>query len=286
MLCVKGTTKVLGIIGNPIEHSRSPAMQNAALSACGLDYIYIPFKVAPTQLPNAIAGLRALNVAGFNVTIPHKEEIIKYLDGLDNTAEAAGAVNTVVNNEGQLIGHNTDGDGLLKSLKEDLNFKPGNGTTIIVGAGGAARGAVAALCRGGASRIIIMNRNHARAQALVQSLGERYCKTKLLAISDASDLTTYLDSASLVINTTSLGMKNEKISFFNVSQLPVNSMIYDMVYSPPVTPFLNEAKQLGLRCANGLGMLAAQGEFSFQLWTGVMPPPGIMKGALEALISP
>ncbi|HEY3307339.1 MAG TPA: shikimate dehydrogenase [Desulfuromonadaceae bacterium] len=283
---IKGTTKVLAIIGHPVEHSCSPAMQNAALLACGLDYIYVPFKVEPEHLAQAVSGLRSLGVVGFNVTIPHKVAIMAHLDGFDESAEAAGAVNTVINRDGHLIGYNTDGDGVVKSLREDLGFIPGEGTTIVVvGAGGAARGAVAAFCRKGTGTIIIVNRSQEKAQALARSMGERYCNTKLFSVSDPSELRTCFGSTSLIINTTSLGMNNEEIPYFKLSDVPDNTMVYDMVYSPPVTPFLRDAEQRALRCANGLGMLAAQGELSFRLWTGVEPPPGIMKSVLEAVIS-
>lgn len=283
---IKGTTKILAIIGHPVEHSCSPVMQNDALSVCGLDYVYIPFAVEPEHLGQAVCGLRALGVVGFNVTIPHKVSVMAHLDDFDESAQSAGAVNTVVNREGRLIGYNTDGDGVVKSLKEDLGFIPGEDSTIVVlGAGGAARGAVAAFCRKGAGTIIIVNRDQEKAQALASFMGERFPATKLLSVWEPSELRTCFASTSLIINTTSLGMKNEQIPYLRLADVPVDSVAYDMVYSPPVTPFLRDAEQRGLKCANGLGMLAGQGEISFRLWTGIEPPPGIMRRALETLIS-
>lgn len=283
---LNGMTRVLAIIGHPVEHSRSPAMQNAALEACGLDYVYVPFGVPPERLAAAISGLRALGVAGFNVTIPHKVAVMAHLDGLDESAEAAGAVNTVCNDKGRLIGYNTDGDGLVKSLAEELFFSPGNGIIVIVGAGGAARGAIAALCRAGASRIVIINRGRERACELAQSLGQRYAGTEIIPAGDGTELKPYLKETALLVNATSLGMNDESIPFLTLSDLPAGAAVYDMVYTPPVTPLLREAAAAGLKHANGLSMLVAQGELAFRIWTGRVAPAGIMKGALLGVCTP
>ncbi|MBI2354976.1 MAG: shikimate dehydrogenase [Deltaproteobacteria bacterium] len=280
---LNGSTKVLAIIGHPVEHSRSPAMQNAALAACGLDYVYVPFGVPPERLAAAVSGLRALGVAGFNVTIPHKIAVMAHLDLLDESAEAAGAVNTVLNDAGRLIGYNTDGEGLVRSLAEDLGVLPGNGTIVIVGAGGAARGAIAALCRAGAGRIVVVNRGRERALELAQSMARRYGATEIIPTADAAELRPWLGDTALLVNTTSLGMQHEAIPFLRVEELPRTAAVYDMVYAPPVTPLLRGATACGLNCANGLGMLAAQGELAFRIWTGALPPAGVMRGVLAAV---
>jgi len=280
MLQLNGKTKVLAIIGHPVEHSRSPAMQNAALQACGLDYVYVPFSVPPECLAEAVSGLRALGVAGFSVTIPHKIAVMAHLDGLDDSAGEAGAVNTVLNDAGRLIGYNTDGDGLVRSLADDLGFVPGNGTIVVVGAGGAARGAIAALCRAGAGRIVVVNRGRERAEEIARAMERLHGDTEIIPTSDPAELKPWMGETSLLINTTSLGMNNETIPFLELADLPGTAAVYDMVYSPPVTPLLGEAARLGLRCANGLGMLAAQGELAFLIWTGMLPPSGVMKDAL------
>jgi len=280
-LQVSGTTKILAIIGHPVEHSRSPAMQNAALAACGMEYVYVPFGVPPERLAEAVAGLRALGVAGFNVTIPHKVSVMAYLDRLDESAEAAGAVNTVLNDRGTLIGYNTDGDGLVQSLGEELGFRPGSGTIVIAGAGGAARGAVAALCRAGAGRIVIVNRTIERARELARTLGERYNGTEIIPVGGGAEVRPYLGETALFVNTTSLGMDHETIPFLSVADLPPTAAVYDMVYAPLVTPLLREAAARGLQHANGLGMLAAQGELAFRIWTGRTAPRGVMKGVLS-----
>lgn len=283
MTQLTGRTKVLGIIGHPVGHSLSPAMQNAALRACGLDYVYVPFDVEPKRLGCAIDGLRALGVSGFNVTIPHKVEILKYMDALDESAETAGAVNTVRNDEGKLIGYNTDGDGFVCSLREDLEFSPGAGLIVLAGAGGAARGSLAALCRAGAKRVVIVNRTPEKARSLSLYMNEHYSGTEIIPVGLTEEIRLYLREATLFVNTTSIGMQDESIPFVSIADMAENAKVYDMVYSPPVTPLLRDAAGHGLLCANGLGMLAFQGELAFRIWTGVAPPMGVMKGALATI---
>ncbi len=280
---LNGTTRILGIIGHPVRQSLSPLMQNAALHACGLDYVYVPFEVFPEALGAAVRGLKALGVAGFNVTIPHKVRVMQYLDELDTSAEAAGAVNTVKNDAGRLIGYNTDGDGLIRSLVMESGFNPHGASVALVGAGGAARGAVAALCRAGVKRIMIANRSTGKAAELVSLMAQHFPDTDLALAESFEELEGGLTQVDLLVNTTSLGMNDDAVPCLSLENLPQGAMVYDMVYAPPVTPLLIEAQRLGLRHANGLGMLAAQGELGFTIWTGRIPPSGLMKRVLEGL---
>ena len=280
---LQGTTKVLGIIGHPVRHTLSPLMQNAAIQACGLDYVYVPFEVSPADVGAAMAGLKALGVVGINVTIPFKTAVMPYLDDLADCAVAAGAVNTVKNDSGRLIGYNTDGDGLVRSLINDLDFVPQNSTIAVIGAGGAARGAIAALCRSGAKRIVIANRSQNRAMELASVMSARFSDTELSIVSGYEDLHGILPNVDLLLNTTSLGMNHEKIPFLRLNTLPRTAKVYDMVYAPRVTPLLSETYGVGLRGANGLGMLVAQGELAFTIWTGENSPSGVMKSALDAI---
>jgi shikimate dehydrogenase len=280
---LSGSSGVFGIIGHPVRHSLSPAMQNAALQACGIDGVFVPFDVQPERLGEAITGLRALGVRGVNVTIPHKTCVVPYLDRLDESAEAAGAVNAISNEEGRLVGYNTDGDGLVRSLDEEFAFTPENSTVVIIGAGGAARGAVAAICRAGARRITIANRSRDRAKALVTAMEARYPDTVLAVAGYGEQAPPIFQDADLVVNSTSLGMHGEVIAGLDLESFNCNAVVYDMVYAPPVSPLLREAGRLGLRHANGLGMLAAQGELAFRIWTGMLPPPGLMKRVLAGI---
>lgn len=284
MPTVDGKTGVVGIIGNPIRHSLSPLMQNAAFVAGQLDYVYVPFAVTPENLEQAVIGLKALGVCGFNVTIPHKTAIIPFLDRLDESADAAGAVNTVHVCGSTLIGYNTDGAGLVDSLSTDLEFSPGAEQILIVGAGGAARGAIAALCRFGAKKILIFNRSIENARAVMLDMNLRYPETKISVVLQNQLSREELGSTSLLLNTTSLGMNGERLENINLAYLPKYAKIYDMVYSNSGTPLVKEASAFGLRAVNGLGMLVAQGERAFEIWTGVKPPEGVMMRALAPLL--
>lgn len=284
--CITGKTGVYGIIGFPVSHSLSPVMQNAALQATDSDSVYVPFAVVPDQLAAAITGLRALQVRGFNVTIPHKTAIMPLLDELAPSAVLAGAVNTVVNQGGCLIGHNTDGDGLVVSLKDDLDCMVAGVRVVLIGAGGAARGALAALCRGGVRSVTVANRTLTAADALVASFAADFQETVLQACGFDQSLASVLPQTDLVINATSLGMAGEKIEGLPLALLPDHAKVYDMVYSVPQTRLLHEACSRGLKTANGLGMLVAQGELAFFQWHGRAPAAGIMRNALESFCSP
>ena len=230
---ILGSTKILGIIGQPVSHSLSPLMQNAALKACGIDAVYVPFAVLHDDLGAAVAGLRALAVTGFNVTIPYKTAIIPFLDELDASAEVAGAVNTVKNDNSRLIGYNTDGDGLVRSLAVDLDFVPSGSTVVIIGSGGAARGAIAALCRSGVKKICVINRTYEKALHLVSSLSQLFPRTEFMLLAGYQGLSDVLKESDALINTTSLGMKNDHIPCLSLDAMPKSGKIYDMVYSPP-----------------------------------------------------
>lgn len=281
---ITGKTVLYGIIGWPIKHSLSPLMQNKAFIKAGIDAVYVPFAVQPVDLPTAVNGMRSLSVAGFNVTIPHKTAIVPLLDTLDESARLAGAVNVVKNHNGKLIGFNTDGDGLVRSLEHDLGCHPGGRRVLLIGAGGAARGAVAALCKAGAAEICIMNRTTEKALELINASIAIAAKTRLILFDADQADNLFWSRQELVINSTSLGMNNEEISGLQVEALPATATVYDMVYAPPKTVLLEMAEKQGLKIANGLGMLAAQGELAFQIWTGVLPEAGLMLKTLTKYI--
>lgn len=258
-------------------------MQNAALSAALLDFVYVPFAVTPENLERAVTGLKSLGVRGFNVTIPHKTAIIPLLDRLDPSASAAGAVNTVVRRGTDFVGYNTDGAGLIASLYADLDFTPGDDQILVVGAGGAARGAIHALCRAGASRILICNRSRDNALAITLEMRSRFPGTRIDVTGQQEISSEDLAATSLLVNCTSLGMNGERIACINLAHLPNHARVYDMVYSHAGTLLVKEAESFGLAASNGLGMLIAQGELAFELWTGQKPPEGVMKRALDSI---
>lgn len=275
---ISGKTRVLGIVGWPVGHSLSPVMHNAAIAALGIDYVYVPFPVEPEHLGQAVEGLRRLGVRGFNVTIPHKTAIIPFLDRVSREAELCGAVNTVRQEGELLVGHNTDGTGLLASLREDLGFDPRGSSILVLGAGGAALGAVAALAGAGASRIVVANRTAERGAALVERFRPVFGAVEFLLSSlRPGELAEHVNTADLLLNTTSVGMNGTSFEDLPLAGMRPYGRVYDMVYAPTETPLLAEARKLGLKCANGLGMLASQGEAAFSLWTGIEPPDGHMK---------
>ena len=278
---VSGKTKVVGIIGSPVSHSLSPIMHNAAFAALGLDWVYVPFPVACAELPAAVAGLRALGVVGFNVTIPHKVAVLPLLDRISPEAELIGAVNTVLIEEGRLTGFNTDGIGLLAALSAKLGFAPAGRSVLLLGAGGAARSALAALAGAGAARLTLANRSPEKGRDLVRLLAGRQTGTELSAVSlERLAEPEFLQGFDLIVNTTSVGMAGDAFAGLELSGLKPGLAVYDMVYAPPLTPLLARARALGIPAANGLGMLVAQGEAAFAIWTGEAAPAGVMERAL------
>ncbi|MFQ3548588.1 MAG: shikimate dehydrogenase [Armatimonadota bacterium] len=278
-MIITGKTKVLGVFGHPIAHSVSPAMHNAAIKALGLDYIYVPFHVLPELLESAVTGTRALNISGFNVTIPHKENVIKYLDDISKTAERIRSVNTVVNKDNKLYGHSTDGEGFIRSLEASFGNIIGCKTAIL-GAGGSARAVGYALADANCS-IVFFNRTVKRAVELADELNNYYSRKVASALSLSDDLLSEsLKDIDLIVNTTSVGMSPDNDGI-PISPLFLGSdhMVYDLVYNPLQTRLVFEALEKGARAANGLGMLVYQGAVAFEMWTGKPAPVDVMYAA-------
>jgi shikimate dehydrogenase len=275
-------TKVAGLMGFPVEHSLSPAMQNAAFAVCGLNRVYLAFAVPERSLAAAVAGVRALGFAGINVTVPHKEKIMPLLDSLDPLAARIGAVNTVVNEGGRLKGYNTDACGFLFSLQEE-GFVPSGKKAVILGAGGAARAVAFALSEAGLEGLVIANRRPERAARLAAAIkGTR----KGLAIKGIAlapqELGPALQDADLLVQTTSVGMypQTDASPMEDFSCLRPGLWVYDLVYNPRQTKLLSAARAAGCRTLDGLGMLVHQGAAAFRFWTGLEPPLEAMRRAV------
>jgi shikimate dehydrogenase len=273
---ISGKTKVCALIGDPVEHTVSPAMHNAAFQELGLDYIYVAFKVKPEELPQAVAGLKALNITGFNVTIPHKVVIIPLLDSLDPLAEKVGAVNTVINDDGKLKGYNTDAEGFYRALTEH-GFNPKNKKVVVLGAGGASRAITYILAKNGAS-LTILNRQQELdwAEDIAGLLREDFRKE--VKVLELGDLAKALPSADLLINATSVGMSPSA----NVSPVPAKllaglPLVFDIVYNPIKTKLLQDAAVAGVKTISGVDMLAWQGALAFEKWTGRTAPINLMR---------
>ncbi|RJX16122.1 shikimate dehydrogenase [Candidatus Bathyarchaeota archaeon] len=278
-----GETKIYGVIGDPIGHSLSPTIHNVAFRKLGLNAIYLAFQVKSENLVRAVEGFKALNIQGFNVTIPHKTSIMSLLDKVDPLAEKIGAVNTVKNVDGKLFGYNTDGLGALQALKKS-KVKLDNKKIVLIGAGGAGK-ALAFTFANYAKEMVILNRTEEKAVKLSKTISENFSlQVKGLKLTQ-ENLKNELKNADLLVNATSLGM------YPNVDETPVdknlinqNLVVFDVVYNPLKTRFLKEAEEKGAKIVNGLSMLIYQAVEAFKIWTGLNPPVKTMfKVALKEL---
>ena len=277
---IDSQSQLYGIFGNPVEHSLSPILHNAAFKRLGLNASYHAFKIAPDALGLAFEGMRALGIRGVNVTIPFKEDALNFIDDIpEDLDRLTGALNTVFLKDGRLLGYNTDGPGLLGALREELSFNPSGKDILLLGSGGAARGALFALAHAGADRILIHNRTHDRAHGLAEYAAQYFSETEIVAVPSSLDISS--KRLDLVVNATSCGMRgNEELPLeWNLLKKPAAA--YDLVYTPKETPWLREAKKLGIPCANGLGMLIQQAAISFGVWTG--KKEGVREAMREAV---
>ncbi|HUW64600.1 MAG TPA: shikimate dehydrogenase [Spirochaetia bacterium] len=285
---ISGKTRLAGLFGYPVGHTLSPAMHNAAFACLGLDWVYLPFAVPPANLAEGIAGVRALNLAGVNLTVPHKETVLPLLDNLAPGARAIGAVNTVVNRDGVLTGHNTDADGFLRALQEEAGFHPRGRTVLILGAGGAARAVAVGCALAGAREIWVANRTLDRGAALAAHVdGLAGVRARGICWTGAPDLEPVVDRADLVVQATSQGMypRSGESPAFPFAALRRGTYVTDVVYNPAETAFLSAARQCGAQVLGGLEMLLYQGAMAFSLWTGHPAPVGVMRAALAEGLS-
>lgn len=281
-MVIKGSTKVVGLIGEPVEHSFSPPMHNEAFKTLGLDYVYAPFNVSPDNLKSAIEGANSLNIQGLNVTIPHKINIIKYLNELDPIAELIGAVNTI--DFKNLKGYNTDGIGCIRAIEEVTKIKDKN--IVVAGAGGAARAIVFYLAKYGAEEVNILNRNLKKAENLANDLLASNLISNVNS-SDISEISKFISDADILIDTTPIGMHP------NVSDEPIvkaadiheELVVNDIVYNPNETVLLKEAIKANAKVVYGIKMLLYQGAESFKIWTGREAPIDVMEAKLKETLN-
>ncbi len=267
----------LGVIGDPIAHSKSPVMHEAALRESGIAGEYSALHIKPDQLADLIAAVREEAYRGINVTIPHKENVMRHLDELSEDARRIGAVNTIINEGGRLIGRNTDGIGYVRSLKEEAAAELEGRRIVVIGAGGAARGIIYALAAEAPERIVLLNRTTERAEALAREWSD----LADIAALPADRAAEALRSADIVINTTSVGMHPQ------VDAVPIDpallrggEIVSDLIYNPLETKLLRLAREKGCRVHGGLGMFVYQGAYAFEYWTGVPAPIEAMRAAV------
>jgi shikimate dehydrogenase len=272
---INAATRLCAVFGSPIRHSASPAMHNAAFAALGLNWRYLACEVDPKNLRAAIAGAKAMNFAGVNLTVPHKLLAVDMVDALDASAKKWGAVNTILFNEKGATGFNTDADAIVTSLREDLKVELRGAKVLLLGAGGAGRTAALKLAAENVAELFLVNRTQSKAEELAGEIKKQFPGVKVTVGYPKA-------AADLVLNATSLGLKPEDASPLDEKQFSLKQAraVYDMIYRPAETALLAAAKKSGCQTANGLGMLLHQGAKAFEIWTGKPAPLDVMRRAL------
>lgn len=272
---------ICGIFGFPISHSASPAMHHAAFKHLGMEGIYLALEILPHHLRKAVEAIRALDLTGVNVTVPYKEKVLPWLDELSPEAEIIGAVNTIKNQDGKLVGFNTDGQGFEQALKESWGRSLNGARLVLVGAGGAARAVAVQAGLSGVRRLVIMNRNQTRLKNLIRHLKAHFPKMELVGYPWGYEGTrAEICSCDCLVNATSLGMDRDDPMPVPLGGLDSKTYVYDLIYNPIRTRWVREALGRGGRASGGLGMLLYQGALSFRIWTGRKPPLEVMRKAL------
>lgn len=274
-LPISARTRVVGIIGDPVDHSRSPAMHNAAFAALGLDWVYVPFPVVAADVREAVRAVRALGLAGVNVTVPHKEAVVPYLDALSPLARQVGAVNTIVNRAGRLYGDNTDVSGFLRALRQRTPVRRRH--AVVIGAGGSARAVLAGLARAHIGRVTLANRTPARARALARRFRDIAAITAVGL--EVLDDPARLADAAVIVNTASVGLRSGPFPPLAYTATPRDCLFFDLLYGCE-TEFLHHARRARRPALDGSEMLVQQGASAFTLWTRRRAPIPVMRAAI------
>ena len=282
---ITGKTRMGGFMASPASHSISPLMYNTAFEALGIDYVYLAFDINQDQLATGIETIRTMNWFGANVSMPNKIKVIEYLDGLSEGAALIGAVNTIVQEDGQLIGHNTDGIGFCNHLRTE-GVVIEDTTMTLLGAGGAAAAMVCQAALEGMKAIHIFNRKGANFDAMEEKIQEitaqTQCQVTIHELSDTQVLAQALAASNLLTNATSVGMKAVESPLADLTLLRPDLIVYDAIYHPKETLLLKSAKAVGAQAINGLGMLLYQGAAAFKLYTGQEMPIALIQEVIEA----
>lgn len=277
-------TKLVVLLGNPLGHTLSPVMHNRLFEKLDLDYLYLPVEVSAEDLETVFSGLKKMNVAGFNVTIPHKIAIMDKLDELDPLAEVIGAVNTICIKEGRSIGYNTDGEGFVKHLETTLNTSTSNKKIFIIGCGGASRGIAMTMASRGAAKIYLCNRTVSKAEALAGEINSKIQPCAEVIPQTTAEMKRALAECHILVNTTSLGMHPHEDNIpMDEGLLRKDLAVADIIYNPLMTRLLTSAQQVGCPIVKGHGMLVHQGALGFKIWTGVEPIVEEMFAVIDAL---
>jgi shikimate dehydrogenase len=278
MMTISGKTRVYGVIGDPIEHTLSPTIHNAAFNHLKLDFVFLAFSVKAAELENAIQGMRGLGVHGLNVTMPHKSTVIAYLDEVDSTVKVLGSANTILNKDGKLFGFSTDGAGALKALREN-GIELSDKKVLLLGAGGAAKAVAFSLVKE-VGELVVLNRAAEKAKNIAEALGRTFNKKVVGCALSPDVLAENLRDSDVLINATSVGMHPEVDQSIVPSRLLRSDLtVMDIVYNPVETKLAKDAKTAGAKVISGLEMLIYQGAASFEIWTGHSAPIEVMRRA-------
>lgn len=283
-IAISGYTRLVGFLASPAKHSISPKMHNLAFKETNTDAVYLAFDVSKAELENGIQAIRTFDMLGANVSMPHKIAAVSYMDELTEAAELIGAINTIIHRDGKLIGHNTDGVGFCESLRENQVAISGE-TMTLLGAGGAATAMICQAALDGMQTIHVFSRKSPRYERMKEKIKEITAKTNcmitLTELSDQNKLATALKESSLLVNATSVGMSDDTSPLYNATLLRNDLTVYDAIYNPRETHLLKQAKAVGAKTINGLGMLVYQGAEAFECWTGKKMPVDIIKPVIE-----
>jgi shikimate dehydrogenase len=275
---IKGTTKLVGLIGWPVDHSLSPQMHNAAFADKGLDFCYVAFPVMPASLKEAVRGLRALGMVGANVTIPHKEKVLAYLDEASAEAQAIGAVNTILIDENRLFGYNTDAMGFLTSLEQEANVRLEGKHVVVIGAGGAGRAMSVGAAFSRVRQVTLCDIVLDKAERLAATIRAVRPEVKTAAMEPTSEqFAKSVKGADIVVNATPLGMRSDDPLPLDPDHLSKETFVFDAIYIPAETQLLKAAREKGCRTLSGIGMLVHQGAAAFKIWTAVEPNIALMR---------
>jgi len=276
---IDGSTRLVGIVGNPLDHTLSPTIHNAAFDYLGLNWCYVPLQVEEGALSEALEGIKALRFAGVNVTMPFKTEVLPLLDEVAMFAESVGAVNTILVDKGKLIGYNTDGRGFYTALTRDLDYDVKGRRVLVLGAGGASRSVTVSLALGGCAAIVIVNRSPDRSEQLAQIIQKSAPDIEVSCLSPEDNYDIVVAESDLIINATPLTTFSGTLRV-PVSLLNKNQLVCDLNYSLYQPPLLQEAEARGAQVMDGKGMLLYQAAAAFEIWTGLEAPVEVMRVAL------
>jgi shikimate dehydrogenase len=283
MVWPTGATRLAGVIGDPVRHSLSPTLHNAAFKAVGLDWAYLAFPVPAGRAREALVGAKALGIEGLSVTMPHKSAVAEALGRCSPTAAILGAVNTVVRQDDELIGESTDGQGFIDGLRSEAGFEPSGRRCLVIGAGGAARAVVLALAQAGAAEVVVVNRTPERGRAAAALAGD-VGRTGQAAEIGEMDLVVHATPVGMTAGATPIEESADRAPLVEPGRLGPGQVLVDLVYDPATTALMQAARQQGATAVNGVGMLVHQAALAFELWTGRDAPLAVMRAAASEVL--